>query len=406
MILLKINVAKEQFTLLYKYLFVFMLCCIFEYSYACLDLPTTPPDMCIDSCVGVDDLIYLTFKDYATYGANTDEYCACALNIPGTMGTVISASIVMAGTNTPVNGWEFDIDPDSQFPPTGMGWQGLSSAVSEAIPAGLMVDIIFCIEPNCKRNLPPGRSCCEAAAGDIFEFAASGELLIGTAGATEEGRPESHISVIPVNDIIVSPVATCDDGVMNGDETGIDCGGSDCPPCPNVQCLPDLQDVLLEVDRDAHIHGNAMFDRNVAIRGNLCVMGQILNPSDLVLKENVTELDMCLDVINELKPVRYNFKQNGLNELNLPDNHQMGLLAQDVEAVLPDCVTEQTVDGVTIKTVNYLQLVPVLISSVQELNQDLEEKESEIELLKSQVNEINELKKIVANLSKKLEASN
>ncbi|MEL7250621.1 MAG: zinc metalloprotease, partial [Bacteroidota bacterium] len=25
---------------------------------------------------------------------------------------------------------------------------------------------------------------------------------------------------------------TCDDGIQNGDETGIDCGGSDCPACP------------------------------------------------------------------------------------------------------------------------------------------------------------------------------
>lgn len=26
--------------------------------------------------------------------------------------------------------------------------------------------------------------------------------------------------------------ATCDDGVQNGDETGVDCGGSACPACP------------------------------------------------------------------------------------------------------------------------------------------------------------------------------
>ena len=28
-----------------------------------------------------------------------------------------------------------------------------------------------------------------------------------------------------------TPIATCEDGVMNGDETGIDCGGSFCEPC-------------------------------------------------------------------------------------------------------------------------------------------------------------------------------
>ena len=29
---------------------------------------------------------------------------------------------------------------------------------------------------------------------------------------------------------------TCDDGVKNGDETGVDCGGSDCPACPTSGC--------------------------------------------------------------------------------------------------------------------------------------------------------------------------
>lgn len=29
---------------------------------------------------------------------------------------------------------------------------------------------------------------------------------------------------------------TCSDGIQNGDETGIDCGGPTCPPCPAVYC--------------------------------------------------------------------------------------------------------------------------------------------------------------------------
>ena len=30
------------------------------------------------------------------------------------------------------------------------------------------------------------------------------------------------------------PCATCDDGIKNGDETGIDCGGSNCAPCTGI----------------------------------------------------------------------------------------------------------------------------------------------------------------------------
>ena len=32
-------------------------------------------------------------------------------------------------------------------------------------------------------------------------------------------------------------VATCSDGIRNGNETGIDCGGSTCAPCGTVSCL-------------------------------------------------------------------------------------------------------------------------------------------------------------------------
>ncbi len=32
------------------------------------------------------------------------------------------------------------------------------------------------------------------------------------------------------------PPPTCNDGVWNGNETGVDCGGPDCPPCPVPSC--------------------------------------------------------------------------------------------------------------------------------------------------------------------------
>lgn len=38
------------------------------------------------------------------------------------------------------------------------------------------------------------------------------------------------------------PAATCDDGIQNGDETGVDCGGSKCPPCEtNPTCEDGIQ---------------------------------------------------------------------------------------------------------------------------------------------------------------------
>lgn len=34
---------------------------------------------------------------------------------------------------------------------------------------------------------------------------------------------------------------TCEDGIQNGDETGVDCGGSNCPVCPEPTCNDGIQ---------------------------------------------------------------------------------------------------------------------------------------------------------------------
>ena len=44
-----------------------------------------------------------------------------------------------------------------------------------------------------------------------------------------------------------APDATCDDGIQNGDETGVDCGGSFCPDCP-PPAMPMVAAPLPNVD--------------------------------------------------------------------------------------------------------------------------------------------------------------
>lgn len=80
---------------------------------------------------------------------------------------------------------------------------------------------------------------------DISSFSASGEnnnidqvVLFSDFTCGDPDRPESSITYI---DNIswgalktADPVLpTCSDGIQNGDETGVDCGGSSCTPCPS-----------------------------------------------------------------------------------------------------------------------------------------------------------------------------
>jgi hypothetical protein len=41
-------------------------------------------------------------------------------------------------------------------------------------------------------------------------------------------------------DLCVTPLPTCTDGIQNGNETGVDCGGPDCPTCPPT-CTDGIQ---------------------------------------------------------------------------------------------------------------------------------------------------------------------
>jgi hypothetical protein len=46
------------------------------------------------------------------------------------------------------------------------------------------------------------------------------------------------------------PPPTCSDGVQNGQETGIDCGSITCPDCPPPTCDDGIQNVHIEINED------------------------------------------------------------------------------------------------------------------------------------------------------------
>ncbi|TAI48515.1 hypothetical protein [Flagellimonas allohymeniacidonis] len=50
-----------------------------------------------------------------------------------------------------------------------------------------------------------------------------------------------------VQAMMPEPMATCDDNIMNGDETGVDCGGS-CIPCETMSMDPDFSGTFAQVD--------------------------------------------------------------------------------------------------------------------------------------------------------------
>jgi hypothetical protein len=88
--------------------------------------------------------------------------------------------------------------------------------------------------------------------------------------------------------------------------------------------------------------------------------------SDETLKENVVSIEgpEGLDILNKIRPVRYDWKGTGREAL--------GVIAQETAQVLPNLVDTDT-NG--IMSVDYIQLIAPLIASVQELDARVKELE-------------------------------
>lgn len=120
--------------------------------------------------------------------------------------------------------------------------------------------------------------------------------------------------------------------------------------------------------------------------------------SDLRFKTNIDSIPNALQKIGSLQGVTYNWNKEKFPERNFPEGKQIGLIAQDVEKVLPELVHTDS-DGY--KSLSYDKLTAVLVEAVKKQQELINEQKSQIEALKVQ-NENLQLKN--DNIEKRLQA--
>jgi hypothetical protein len=82
--------------------------------------------------------------------------------------------------------------------------------------------------------------------------------------------------------------------------------------------------------------------------------------SDINLKENVKTIGNALEITEQLRGVSFDWKETGRSSY--------GVIAQELEAVLPELVKQGEV-----KSVNYNGIIGVLIEAIKELKKEIEE---------------------------------
>jgi hypothetical protein len=115
-----------------------------------------------------------------------------------------------------------------------------------------------------------------------------------------------------------------------------------------------------------------LFDGTTTIAGDLNIN------SDARLKANIISLGATLSKLLQIDGKTYTMKKDA--------NHKkkIGLLAQDIEKVFPELVTETN----DIKSVNYQGLVPVLINAMKEQQQEIDTYKKELNELKTMVKQL------------------
>ena len=140
------------------------------------------------------------------------------------------------------------------------------------------------------------------------------------------------------------------------------------------------------------------FEGATYVNGSLTAT-EIITPSDINLKENIVSIgdeDSSLANLMEMNVIKYNYKPqtytaipkdeielyedeasvvkaNEINKreiLRMAEQKHYGLSAQELQKIYPDLVRESQ-NGTL--GVNYIELIPILIRSIQELKQELDE---------------------------------
>ncbi len=86
------------------------------------------------------------------------------------------------------------------------------------------------------------------------------------------------------------PPPTCDDGIQNGDETGVDCGGATCPPC-SVACTDNEVTLTLNLDNYPGETTWELADANGSIIGS----GGPYSSAGATITEDFCLIDGCYD---------------------------------------------------------------------------------------------------------------
>ena len=209
--------------------------------------------------------------------------------------------------------------------------------------------------------------------GDGIDVSSSGVISFDGTGKLDTYEGDSYIlagsvdvgdkaylagkqsSGAPVG-LLKTETASTDKEVLLWDANGIEVnGGADIGGTINVK---SGSAVVAYIDAS----GNGLFTGDVTTNGNA---------SDERLKENIVPLEQGLETVEQIETYKFNYKDR-------PQDTLPGVIAQEIEKLIPEVVYDIEMEDDTYKAVRYQQIVPVLINAIKDLSLKVKDLENRL----------------------------
>ncbi|MGV3630418.1 MAG: tail fiber domain-containing protein [Bacteroidota bacterium] len=154
------------------------------------------------------------------------------------------------------------------------------------------------------------------------------------------------------------------------------------------------------VNYAGYFDGYTYIDGDLYVNGDITASGTI-TPSDAQFKLDVQPIEGALSIISQLQPKTYKMDTLTYPNMRFESDEQMGLIAQEVELILPALISSQTKMAqydslgneteaeINYKGLEYEEFIPLLIAGMKEQQSELNTKDSVIASQQSQLDDLN-----------------
>ena len=127
--------------------------------------------------------------------------------------------------------------------------------------------------------------------------------------------------------------------------------------------------------------------KQLYVNGDIYATGMSTSASDARFKRNVTSITDALEVVRRARAVTFSFHTDAFPERRFPKKKQAGVVAQELEAVLPDLVST---DDHGYKGVAYERLGVYALAAVKELDEEVRALRVALEVVRATLEKMND----------------